>query len=308
MQINFKEFLARYASGLRSTRHIEARLRFPRMDFYEALTRVTYKKIFGVWPDLENPRTLSEKMCWLKINDKRPENTVITDKYRMRGYAESLGLGHLLNQLLGVWDSAAEIDFNSLPDAYALKISNGSAMNVIKAPAAPLDQAATRRQLDRWQSINMADHKGEWYYAHSPSRIIAERYLDNGGGDLWDYKLFVFNGETRFIQYCESRYSGIRSLFLSPEWEPMPFTYDRFAPFDPPPPKPDQLDEMLESARILSQGFALVRVDYYIHDNRLLLGEMSLNPVGGYTPFTPEEWHLKIGDWLELPDKAAIAA
>jgi len=65
MDIDFKAILARYASRWRSTRHIEAHLRFPGMDFHEALIRVTYKRIFGVWPDLENPRTISEKMCWL---------------------------------------------------------------------------------------------------------------------------------------------------------------------------------------------------------------------------------------------------
>jgi hypothetical protein len=48
-------------------------------------------------------------------------------------------------------------------------------------------------------------------------------------------------------------------------------------------------------------------VDFYIHQGRLLLGELSLNPGGGYTMFKPDEWNLKIGEWLELPDKASIA-
>ncbi|MDT8326748.1 MAG: ATP-grasp fold amidoligase family protein, partial [Roseovarius sp.] len=288
---DFKAFMARHASRWRSTRHIEAHLRFPRMDFHEALTRVTYKRIFGVWPDLENPRTISEKMCWLKINDRRAQNAVITDKYRLRAYAEKHGLGHLMNDLHGVWDSADAVDFAALPEAYALKVTNGSAWNVIKAPGQVIDNEAARKRLDRWMKTNMADHKGEWYYAASPARIIAEHYLDNGGGDIPDYKIFVFNGEPRFVQYCESRYSDLRSIFLSPEWEPMPFTYANFAPFGPPPPKPAALDEMLDAARTLSQGFPLVRADFYIHQGRLLLGELTLNPVGGYTVFTPDEWN-----------------
>jgi len=306
MDRDFKAILARYASRWRSTRHIEAHLRFPGMDFHEALIRVTYKRIFGVWPDLENPRTISEKMCWLKINDRRPINAVVTDKYRLRGYAEQHGLGHLMNGLHAVWDSAADVDFRALPDAYALKVTNGSAWNVIKAPSQVIDEAAVRKRLDLWMNTNMADNKGEWYYAASPARIIAEHYLDNGGGDIPDYKLFVFNGDVRIIQYCEGRYINFRSIFMDADWQPMPCTYANFAPYGPPPPRPAELDEMIELAQTLSQGFSLVRVDFYIHEGRLLLGELTLNPVGGYTHFTPDEWNHKIGDWLELPDKASL--
>jgi len=303
-----KRWMARHASGWRSTRHLEARLRFPGMDFHEALIRVTYKRVFGVLPDLETPRTISEKMCWLKINDRRPVCAEITDKYRMRGYAERLGLGHMLNDLHAVWGSAEAVDFRALPDAYALKVTNGSAWNVIKRPGVPIDEGAARRRLDLWMNTNMADHKGEWYYAASPSRIIAEHYLDNGGGDIPDYKLFVFNGETRFVQYCEGRYQNLRSIFMSPEWEPLPFSYKMFKPFGPPPERPAQLEEMIAAARVLTEGFPLVRVDFYVHGGRLLLGELSLNPVGGYTVFRPDDWNLRIGDWLDLPDMASLAA
>ena len=305
---DLKTFKARYASRWRSTRHIEAHLRFPRMDFHEALTRVTYKRKFGVWPDLENPRTISEKMCWLKINDRRPINAVITDKYRMRGYAENLGLGHLLNQLHEVWNTAAEIDFSALPDAYALKVTNGSAWNMIKRPGTPINENTVRRRLDHWMNTNMADNKGEWYYGASPSRIIAERYLVNDQGDMPNYQLYVFNGETRMINYFDRCQSGLRGIFMTPDWRPYPFTWSMFGTFCLPPPKPAKLDEMINLARTLSPGFPLIRVDFYIHEGRPLIGELTLNPAAGYTVFTPGEWNLKIGDWLELSNKAMLAA
>lgn len=303
-----KAFKARYASRWRSTRHIEAHLRFPRMDFHEALTRVTYKRKFGCWPDLENPRTISEKMCWLKINDRRPINAVVTDKYRMRSYIKEHGLGHLLVDIYGVWESADAIDFASLPDAYALKVTNGSAWNIIKHSGIEINETTARRRLDHWMNTNMADNKGEWYYGASPSRIIAERYLVNDQGDMPDYKLYVFNGETRIIHYCDSRLDGLRRIFMTSDWQPHPFTWSVFGDFGPPPPKPAELDEMINLARILSHGFPLFRVDFFIHEGRLLIGELTLNPAAGYTAFTPDEWNQKIGDWLDLPDKATLAA
>lgn len=303
-----KRFMACHASRWRSTRHIEAHLRFPGMDFHEALSRVTYHRIFGVWPDLETPRTLSEKMCWLKRNDRRPENALVTDKWRMRGYVASLGLGHLLNGLHGVWDAADEIDFRQLPDAYALKVTNGSAWNIIKRPGVPLDERAARRRLDRWVRTDMSDHKGEWYYAASPSRIIAEHYLDNGEGFIADYKLFVFNGAVRVIQYFEARSGGPRLIFMSPDWTPMPFGYVGGTPFSPPPPRPSLLGEMREAAETLAAGFPLMRVDFHIHAGRLIVGELTLCPRGGYMPLWPDEWNRRLGDWLDLRNAPAPPA
>ena len=303
-----KQILARYASRWRSTRHVEAHFRFPGASFHEALTRVTYRRIFGQWPDLDTPRTISEKMCWLKINDLRPINSVVTDKWRMRDYVEERGLGHMLNPVIDVWDDPEDIPFQDLPDAYVLKVSNGSAMNIIKRPGVEVDIATARRRLRRWVATNMADHKGEWYYAASSPRIIADTYLDNGGGDLADYKLFVFNGEVRIIQFCKERYQGLKSAFLAPDWTVYPFTYETLAPFDDPLPRPpEQLDAMIQAASRLAEGFPMMRADFYVHDDKPILGELSLNPVGGYTLFTPDAWNLQIGDWLELPPKAQLA-
>ena len=304
-----KQFLARYASKWRAGRHIEAQLRFPTMAFHEALTRVTYKRVFGVWPDLDDPKTISEKMCWLKINDRRPINAVITDKWRMRDYVSEMGFSHTLNEIIGVWEDPSEIDFSKLPDAYVLKVSNGSAMNIIKRPGAKIDVADAQWRLKRWAGTNMADHKGEWYYAASPTRIIAETYLDNGAGDLPDYKFFVFHGEVKIIQFCEARYEDLQSVFLSADWNVLPFTYKTFKAYSQAPPAPpSQLAEMIEAASRLAEGFPLVRVDFYIHEGQPIVGELSLNPVGGYTNFTPDEWNLKIGAWLNLPPKAELAA
>ncbi|MEM7505399.1 MAG: ATP-grasp fold amidoligase family protein [Pseudomonadota bacterium] len=277
------------------------------MAFHEALTRVTYKRIFKVWPDLEEPRTISEKMCWLKVNDRRSINAVITDKWRMRDYAESCGFGHMLNEIIYVWDHPQEIDFDALPEAYVLKVSNGSAMNIIKKPGMTLDFALARRRLKRWVATDMADHKGEWYYSASPARILAETYLDTGEGDLPDYKFFVFNGQVRIIQFCEGRYQDLQSVFLDPDWRVLPFSYASFEPYERPLPEaPECLDEMIQAARELAAGFPLLRVDFYIHQGRPVLGELSLNPVGGYIVFSPEHWNRTVGDWLELPAKADV--
>jgi len=298
----FKSLLAYYLSRWRSTRHIKAHIQFPNMDFYEALTRTTYQKIFGAWPDIENPKSISEKMCWLKVHDKRAINGVVADKWRFRSYVEKFGYKEMLPKLLAVYENVDDIEFEKLPPSYALKVSNGSSWNIIKSPDTSLDPKNIKAQLKRWVTINWADHKGEWYYASSKPTILLEEYMDSGGGDLPDYKLFVFNGHVKIVQYCEGRQASLKSVFLTPDWEAHPFTYKKFSSFDGLPSKPSSLNQMIDVAEKLGEIFPLLRVDFYIWKDKPIIGELSLNPVGGYPNFEPVEWNEKIGDWLELPD------
>ena len=54
------------------------------------------------------------------------------DKYEVRKYVESKGLGHILNELYGVYDSPNEIDFEKLPEKFVMKTTTGGGgLNVI---------------------------------------------------------------------------------------------------------------------------------------------------------------------------------
>ena len=57
--------------------------------------------------DLSNPRTLAEKIEWLKLNDHRKVHQLLTDKFAVREYViNSTGNPNLLNTLYGVYSSA----------------------------------------------------------------------------------------------------------------------------------------------------------------------------------------------------------
>ena len=47
---------------------------------------------------------------------RHPLKSRCADKYDVRSYVEENGLGHLLIDLLGVYDSGREIDFGALPE------------------------------------------------------------------------------------------------------------------------------------------------------------------------------------------------
>ena len=84
-----------------------------------------FKREFGRAPNLKNPRTFNEKLLWLMLYYRTPLATRLADKYEVRGYvAERVG-PERLNELYGVWDRVSDIDFDTLPDAFVLKVNWG---------------------------------------------------------------------------------------------------------------------------------------------------------------------------------------
>lgn len=85
-----------------------------------------FKNLTGRTLDLENPQTYNEKLQWLKLNERRPEYTMMVDKYKVREYIKHVLGEEYLIPLLGVWDSPDEIDFNNLPNQFVLKCNHNS--------------------------------------------------------------------------------------------------------------------------------------------------------------------------------------
>ena len=54
------------------------------------------------------------------------DNAIYADKWRVRDYIKSKGLENILLDVYGVWEKGDDIDFDVLPDKFALKPNNGS--------------------------------------------------------------------------------------------------------------------------------------------------------------------------------------
>ena len=92
----------------------------------ETCIRMMWKLRMDYPLDLDNPRTFSEKLQWLKLHDRRPEYTRMVDKVEAKKYvAEIIGDQYII-PTLGVWDNPDDIDFDSLPNQFVLKCNHNS--------------------------------------------------------------------------------------------------------------------------------------------------------------------------------------
>lgn len=256
----------------------------------------------GAKLDLDNPKTFNEKIQWIKLNDIDELKTRTADKYLVRDWVKEKIGGQYLIPLLGVNDSPDEIDYDKLPDQFVIKCNHGSGWNIIVKDKNSLDKIAVKNKLNTWLKQTYGVMGFEMQYAHIKPKIIIEKKIENNGfDDLFDYKIFCFSGNPLYIEFMFDRFKGgKKSVTYNREWQKQPFSYD--APMaDKDIEKPDNLEQILDLAEKLSQGFKFVRVDLYrLNDGTIYFGEMTYTPMGGTARWHGVDMGIQFGDLIKL--------
>jgi len=279
-------------------------------EYYIALPPSRYKKELCIWYrketgkrlNLRNPQTYNEKIQWLKLYDTTQLKTQLADKKQVRKWvARKIGNEYLI-PILGTWDSLDEINFQLLPEQFVLKCNHGCGWNLIVKDKSKMDFNAAKAKFNRWLSTNFAFKYGfELQYKDIQPCIIAEKYINNSDGDLHDYKFWCFEGEVKYIMYLSERnISHLKMTFYSIDWVPLNISYN-YEKHLSPAPKPSNLDEMLNIAKVLSAGFHFVRVDLYVLDDGIIkFGEMTFTPYSGVCRWNPPEADAMLGKLIAL--------
>lgn len=264
-----------------------------------------YKLRTGKELNLKNPKTFNEKQNWLKLYDRRPEYTVMVDKYKAREYiAEKIGEEYLV-PLLGVWDSPDEIDFDSLPDEFVLKCNHDNGV-IICRDKSKLDIEKTKKELASRLKRDYYKKLREWPYKNVPRKIICEKFMINhDNSTLVEYKLFCFSGEVRYVLVVADRASNKPTTMdtYSVSWVHTDLVNGNTPLAGNVFEKPDCFAQLCSIAKKLSDGIPFVRVDFNIWNNKIYFGELTLSDSGGFEKYHPEEWDYKLGSLIELPKK-----
>lgn len=258
--------------------------------------------------NLDNPKTFDEKLWYLKLHNRDPLLTVCSDKYRVREYVEQCGLGHILNELYGVYDDAKDIDFNTLPSPCFLKCNHTSGDNIIFDRTKHFNKRSFIRRFNFILKQNYFWSNREWNYKNIKPKIVAEKVLRDKNGKLpLDYKFLCFDGEPRLlfldIDVCTENgfhtrinYRNIYDMEFLPTDVNETREHKNFESFH----KPENFDKMIEYAAILSKPFPHCRVDLYNIEGKIYFGEITFYHGGGCNDVQPLEWDLRIGSWIDI--------
>lgn len=257
----------------------------------------------GYQPDFENPVTFNEKIQWLKVYDRNPLYATLVDKYEVKKYVADLIGEEYVIPTLGVWETVDEIDWDELPEQFVIKPTHDSQSTIICTDKSNFDIDKAKRRLKQNLDINYFYYSREWAYKNVKPRIIAEKYLDDAGRIIADYKLMCFNGKVKMSFVCTERFQqgGLKVTFFDEAWNRLHFERNHPAS-EHEIRKPATYDRMKKATEILSRDLLFSRCDFYEHNGRVYLGEITLYPGNGMEKFTPPEWDRKVGDLLELPN------
>lgn len=276
----------------------------------EEFLKKAFKVYIGDKLNLETPQTFNEKLQWLKLYNRKPEYTVMVDKYLAKDYvAKAIGEEYVI-PTIGVWDKAEDIDFNQLPNRFVLKCNHNSGLGMYickdKSKLTEKQIKTIRKNLTKGLKQDYYLTGREWPYKNVPRKIIAEQYMeDKETGELRDYKFFCFDGEPKALFVATDRQAKNKETcfdFFDIEYNHLPII-NGHPNAQIPPRKPQHFDKMVELARHLSANIPHVRIDFYEVNGKVYFGEITFYQNSGFIPVYPKEWDKKLGDLINLPEK-----
>ena len=262
-----------------------------------------YKKFLS----FKNPITLDEKIQWMKLNfyDNNPLISQCADKYAVREYIKKCGCGDILVKLIGAYDNASEIDWDSLPNKFVAKWNFGCGHNLICTDKSKLDKKQTIDKLNNWKKDSNRFYKwgAEMQYKSIQPKLIIEEYIETGN-DMApvDYKVYCFHGEPYCLLTCTGRESGRPKFYLvDKNWNLLRLNKagleapDGFVPY-----KPDGYEKIFDYAKILSKDFPFVRADFYYENGQVYFGELTFSPGNGFDYNRLHSTNVMFGNMLHL--------
>ena len=237
------------------------------------------------------------------IHESPEYKSFLADKITVREYCKIILGKDICVPIIKIYDSVNEINFTELPDKFVLKLNHGSRMNIICNNKSNLNYQKTLKKLDSWKHFNFGMIKKEFQYLFIKRKIFAEMFI---GDNLIDYKIYCINGEPKFIRvwkilnstkkirvHCDYDTnwniidvdSGLPDIINEPSYKTE---------------KPKNLNLMIKYAKLLSQEFVFIRVDFYEVNNQVYLGELTFSPTNTMGIWKSKEKNIQFGKLMDI--------
>lgn len=287
---------------------------FSRHGYLNRLSDKAYLKLLyfgemGKKLNLKNPKTFNEKLQWLKLYNRQDIYTTMVDKYAVKKFVSDRIGAEYVAQVIGVWNSFDEIDFDNLPNRFVIKCNHDCGGMLIckdKSSLTSDEIEKARKKINKSLRNNYYLRSREWSYKNVRPLVFAEEYLeDEKTQELRDYKFFVFDGKVRAMFIASERQNkntDTKFDFYDATGKHLPIINGHPNALIPPA-LPINFDKMKELAERLAKGIPHVRVDFYEVNGKIYFGEFTFFHWGGIVPFEPEEWDEMFGSWITLPEK-----
>lgn len=281
---------------------------------------------------VDRPQGFNEKILYRAAWDRRALLQRTADKWSLREYVSARVGERYLPSLL--W-AGREMPVNrprGIPREFVAKVSHRSGGVVVVADSTDSSPHSKEsfssgpgrylvrpqdfcwddlaNSMNTWLSMSYSwggsiCRVPEWAYQGSDRFAVIEELLRPKEGPLQDFKFFVFGGEIKMIRVDTPTGSKKTMSHFLPDWTELDVRFwepgKLYRRTFPAPEKPPNFGEAEEVVSFLAQDFDFVRVDTYLVDGRLLIGEMTHYPTAGRGHFSDPNIDLWLGRQWNLP-------
>jgi hypothetical protein len=273
---------------------------YPRLIPEKLFIKLTFKSILGYTLNLDNPKTLNEKIQWIQRYKRTPLHTKCSDKYAVRKYIEEkIGKEYLIPLLYHTTDTK-DIVPEKMPDyPFIIKTNHGCGGHIIVKDKSEIDWKTVQKYLKNKLKRNYYYTAREWQYKDiMPSIIVEKLLLDKNSNIPCDYKFHCFNGHVEIITVDMDRQFNFKRNLYDKDWNFIDCRMRLENGADVK--KPIMLNKMKSLAETLANEFYYIRVDLYNVKGKIYFGELTFSPAGGRQKYFPPIWDRKFGDQLKL--------
>ena len=241
--------------------------------------RLQYFLRYKRFANLRNPKYISEKLNKIKLRKPTKYEIIACNKYYLKKWINDLDLKINTIKTIDYQRKFNDLNWDSYQLPFIVKVSNGSGQQVICR-----NQAEINKAKREFKSIARKRHyisKREMGYKYLKKGYIVEPYLENDGHLLDDFKVHCFNGDPLYTQ-INDRNSKSNRMMIDKDFKYYPYPFASGHEDKLKLPKQEHLIEMMKISKNISQYFEFARVDFYIYEDKVYLGEITIYRVGGY--------------------------
>ena len=268
-----------------------------------------FTKLEGDYPiNYIHPRSWNEKVGYYIMNYYSCSSIGLT--LRHKWLAKQFTKKYIGEQYVvptyGIWDRVEDVEWDKLPKSFVIKSClGGDGKQVIVVH--DKDSANKQKILAAMQGYINTHCKD-----FSRKKVIAEELLIHSDGLMpFQYQFYCARGKPMI---CRINHQSQTETFSQTSdltfydvhnWQKLPIQYrdsprSTLLPNNANIERPKNLNEQLHIASEISSHVPVSRVDLYSVHERIYVGEITIRPGNGYSPFVPSEWDFRLGEGVEV--------
>lgn len=255
-------------------------------DFEPAFRRSVglFQKHHRHYPDLISPSGFTQKQLLFKffapVPIHSPSDKIGARQYLPEFYRDKVNIPKI------VWKSNRpelpendEID----PGRYWLKSNHGSGRNIpVDFPIPETERKKLIAATSNWLTKTHGKQPALWWNEVFSRQIYLEEDLSLDARSANDWKFFVANGKVVIYQYDQDRFGKHDQTIYDREGNHI--KKHLYVKGSKPVSPPACLGDMIAVAEAIGQSFDFIRVDLFLREGQVYLGEIGLVPNGCTLP------------------------